>query len=424
MKITQKIKSSELLLGSFWTIVGSGLSRLLITLGTIFSANLLGAEKFGEFSITRSTINVILVIAGLNIGSVLTKTIAEYKDNNPVKCARVLTLNYIFIFLLTLIFTFLTYIFSDEISFFVSKDKSLTDHFKLSSIILLFAIVFSLNESIYRGLGYYKRLGMWQILASVSFLIFVTLGAYKYGVTGAIIGYLIYTFVMTTVTLFDLHHISVKENFHFIKISNLRSEFADLRRLTIPIFFSSIIEAPVFWLAQVILIKYSGMISNGIASALLQTRNLMLIVPGYISLVVLPLLSKNIQDKNEYEKNFKNALMINTIIAVVSIAPLIFFPSLFLKIYGNDFNENFNYWDSFFAYISIPFVVVSNVYQQSIVAKGKGWNSMVISIIWNSALLTSVFIFSKYFDMGVTGYMLSLLIAIILQLLLRFLYAR
>lgn len=424
LNFIMSLKTSELLNDTMWTIIGSGLSRVLILLGTLFSSNILGVVKFGEFSITRSTINVILVIAGLNLGVVLTKDIAKYKDSDNFKCSRLITLNYFTIVGLTLILALILFFSSNFLASNFFNDLEYSIQFKLSSVIILFSIIFSLNESIYRGLGFYKKLGKLQIISSLTFLIFVPLGSYKYDVTGAIVGYLIYSVLMAIITVYDLNKFSKKNNFHFFNFSKLRNEFKELKEITLPIFVSSIIEAPVFWLAQVILIKYSGMAANGVASALLQTRNLILIIPGYVSLVVLPLLSKNLKNKKEYNENFKLALKINVIISLICILPLIIYPTFFLKIYGKGFVDNFNYVDSFLAYISIPVVVISNVYQQSFVANNKGWQSLMISIIWNAALLSSTFVFCKNFDLGVTGYMLSLLLTISIQLILRFIYER
>ncbi|MBS4040771.1 MAG: oligosaccharide flippase family protein [Flavobacteriales bacterium] len=424
LSLIKKIKSTEIFNGITWTIIGSGTSRILILLGTLISSNILGVEKFGEFSMTRSTINVILVIAGLNLGVVLTKDIAKYKDSDTLKCSRLITLNYFAILTITLILSLFLFISSSYISANFFNNLEFSIQFKLSSAIILFSIIFSLNESIYRGLGLYKKLGKLQIISSFAFLIFVPLGSFIYNVNGAILGYLIYSVLMVLITVYDLTVFSKKSNFIFFNFNNLRSELKEIKEVTLPIFFSSILEAPVFWLAQVILIKYSGMASNGVASALLQTRNLILIVPGYVSLVALPILSKNLKNKKEYNQNFKLALKINVLISVICILPLLVFPTFFLKIYGEGFDENYKYLDSFLAYISIPVVVISNVYQQSIVANNKGWNSLIISIIWNAVLLITTYIFCKNLGLGVTGYMLSLLLTIILQLILRWVYER
>jgi O-antigen/teichoic acid export membrane protein len=270
-------------------------------------------------------------VAGLNIGSVLTKDIAKYKDENIEKCARLISLNYIIIFGLTVILAFFLFLFSNNINLIFFSNSNISNDLKIASFILLFAIVFSLNESIYRGLGLFKRLGKLQVISSLSFSIFVPLGAYYNNVTGAVLGYLAYSVIMSLLTVLDLKIIMSNLKLSLFTFKNLKKEYVELKELTLPIFMSSIIEAPVFWFSQVILIEYSGMASNGVANALLQTRNLILIIPGYVSLVILPILSNNLKNKDAYKKNFNQAFFVNLVISVCCTLPLIIFPTFFFK---------------------------------------------------------------------------------------------
>lgn len=415
---------NDLIKGSLLTIVGNGASRALLLVGTLLASNMLGVEKFGQLSITRSTINVILVVAGLNLGNIITKSIAKYKTIDNEKLARQVTVNYGFIFILSCFFSILTFIFSDQLSFYVVNAYYLANDFKLSSLIIIFSIVYSLNEAIFRGFEKYKQLGYYQIISSVLFAIAMPLGAHFFSVTGALFGILTYAFLYACLSLFFISKISSGEGINLLSFKNLSSEYDELKNMTIPIFISSIIEAPVFWFTQLILIKNAGVASNGILNALLQTRNLILIIPGYVGLVILPILSKNIDNQSLYKQKFKLALKINILISVVCILPLIIFPKIFLSIYGKGFLGSYNYFDSLLCYASIPIIIVANLYQQQFIVKDKGWLSFTISVVWGSFFLVSTYILCSILKMSVFGYMVALFLTFVLQLILKYIYGK
>lgn len=415
---------NDLIKGSIITILGNGFSRALLLIGTLFASNILGVEKFGQLSITRSTINVILVVAGLNLGNIITKSIAKYKGIDDDKLARQVTVNYGFILILSTLLSALTFIFANELSFYIESTHRLSDDFKLSSVIIIFSIVYSLNESVFRGFEKYKQLGIYQIITSILFCFSLASGAYFEGVTGALFGILIYSIIYAALSLFFIFKVSAVEKVNLISFKNLHKEYEELKNMTLPIFISSIIEAPVFWLTQLILIKNAGIGANGILNALLQTRNLVLIIPGYISLVILPILSKNSNNDAVYQQKFKLALKINIIISILCIVPLILFPKLFLGIYGKDFLSSYNFYDSLLCYSTIPIVIVANLYQQQFIVKDKGWLSCKISVVWNCFFLLSTYIFCTLLDMSILGYMLSLFLTFLLQLILKYFYAK
>lgn len=413
-KLNNKINTSRLLSGVFWTLLGNGFSRLFMMIGTILCANILGVEKYGEFGITRSTINLILTIAGLNIGTVLTKYISEFREKDKQKCAQLVTQNYVFVLAITLLLSVIVYFIAPLLSDAVLKAPQIKEEIQLSVAVLFFGVLFPLNEAVFRGFEWFKSLGVVQAIGSISFLIFVPLLSITYGVYGAIIGYLIFTVVMTLITTFYLYFKLKKENIKLFVFDSTLFHFSQLSKMSVPVLLASIIEAPFFWYSQVLLVTFAGMIENGKIGALMQIRSLILIVPGYISLVTLPLLShslSNKEDNNQYKNYLKRSMQLNFTIALICILPLLFFSNEIMKLFGKDFQVDF--WTSFFTYISIPFFVIASVVDQSLLAKGKAWANFYISIIWNCIFITLIYVNLAYFKLGGLGYMFSMFIAIL-----------
>lgn len=413
-KLKNKINTSRLLSGVFWTLLGNGFSRLFMMIGTIWCANILGVEKYGEFGITRSTINLILTIAGLNIGAVLTKYISEFREKDKNKCAQLVTQNYVFVLLITLILAIVVYFAAPILSTTILKSPQLNEEIQLSVAVLFFGVIFPLNEAVFRGFEWFKALGVLQAIGSVSFLIFVPLLSINYGVYGAIIGYLIFTVFMTFITTFYLYIKLKKENVKLFVFDSTIFHFSQLSKMSVPVLLAAIIEAPFFWYSQVLLVTFAGMVENGKIGALMQIRSLILIIPGYISLVTLPLLSNSLSkndDNNQYKSYLKRSIQLNFTIALICIIPMLLFSNDIMRLFGKDFQVDF--WTSFFAYISIPFFVIASVVDQSLIAKGKAWTNFYISIFWNCIFIALIYVNLSYYKLGGLGYMFSMFIAIL-----------
>lgn len=414
---------SDLLSGSMWTILGSGVSRFLLVIGTILLANVLGVEDYGKFNIVRSTLNSVLIVAGLNLGTVITKYTSEHytQDKSEENLASPVAQNYFFISVLTLLLSITLFGSARLLAQNVLEVDDLTDEIRLSACVLIFGILFPLNEAVYRGLQQFKRLGIFQVIGAVVFTIVVPFLGYYHGVYGAIAGLSIYMILMTIITMIDLKVLTRHLNISLFVLDRSLFSLKGLGVLTIPVLIGSFIDAPFFWAAQVMLIKFDGIEANGIASAILQLRNLVLIIPGYVGLVVLPLFSKSLSSKDNqgYATNLKNSIRLNLIFSIIMIIPLLCFPNLILGLFGDDFASNSTYMSSFLAYISIPLLVISNVYNQAFIAKNLGWLGLYVTLIWNTLLLICIYLFVYEMQMSVTGYMLSLLISIVAQLILR-----
>ncbi|SEP54767.1 oligosaccharide flippase family protein [Flavobacterium urocaniciphilum] len=423
VQLKNRINNSRLLSGVFWTLLGNGFSRLFMMIGTVWCANILGVEKYGEFGITRSTINLILTIAGLNIGTVLTKYISEFRESDKKKCAQLVTQNYVFVLIMTVVLAVVVYFIAPYLSTSVLKTPQLTEEIQLSVVVLFFGVIYPLNEAVFRGFEWFKALGIVQAIGAISFLLFVPLFSMSKGVYGAILGYLIFTVFMTLITAVYLYVKLKKEHISLFVFDSNIFHFSQLSKMSIPILLASIIEAPFFWYSQVLLVTFAGMIENGKIGAIMQIRSLILIIPSYISLVTLPLLSNTLSkndDNNQYKNYLKKSMQLNFGIALICIIPFLFFSNDIMKLFGKDFQVDF--WTSFYAYISIPFFVIASVMDQSLIAKGKAWTNFYISIFWNSIFIALIYVNLSYANLGGMGYMLSMFIAILVLTSLKYYY--
>ena len=96
-RLWDRIKASSfgyrLAHGTFWSMMGAGVSQSLMLLTSIISARILGKQQFGEFGIINTTIGMFGVFAGFALGMTATKYVAEFRRKDPVKAGRIVALS-------------------------------------------------------------------------------------------------------------------------------------------------------------------------------------------------------------------------------------------------------------------------------------------------------------------------------------------
>jgi len=88
-KIIYKIGSSDIgkriLKGAFWSFTGTALAKLIVLLGGMLCARILGKVEYGEFGMIRSTISMFVALGTVGLGLTATKYISEYRECNKNK---------------------------------------------------------------------------------------------------------------------------------------------------------------------------------------------------------------------------------------------------------------------------------------------------------------------------------------------------
>ena len=82
--------AGRLVRGSLWSVVGIGISRTLTMAAAILVARMMGKEKFGEFGIVRTTVDMFGTLAGLGLALTASKHVAEYRQSDPKRAGDIL----------------------------------------------------------------------------------------------------------------------------------------------------------------------------------------------------------------------------------------------------------------------------------------------------------------------------------------------
>src|ERR1039458_8494199 len=83
----------RILIGAFWSVVGSGIGQGMSMVAGMLCARMLGANEFGQFGIIQSTVNLFAVVGSCGLSITAAKHVAEYRKSDPGRAGRVLGLS-------------------------------------------------------------------------------------------------------------------------------------------------------------------------------------------------------------------------------------------------------------------------------------------------------------------------------------------
>ncbi|MEG1545012.1 MAG: oligosaccharide flippase family protein, partial [Tannerellaceae bacterium] len=176
MKIKEKLKNKvgsekakELLVNSFWSILGSIISKGLVFLAWILVGRILGKEDYGSFGIIRNTVIMFTSFAGLGLGLTASKFVAEFLHSDKAKVERILGLTLAFGTIMGAIIGVFTLIFSSYLAKDMLHAPALVFDLQIASIILFFSSLNGAQIGALQGLQAFKKLASintWQAICS------------------------------------------------------------------------------------------------------------------------------------------------------------------------------------------------------------------------------------------------------------------
>lgn len=412
--IKQNSTLKEFCVNSFWSIVGTFISKFLLFLIWIFVAKILKATLYGEFSIIRSTTMLFADFVASGIGLLGTNYIAKFYPHDMSKVGRLMGLFNLFSFSFGLILFAIAWIFSDAISENMLHRPDLMIYLQASSIVILISAINNNQYGILRGFNQYKvisKLNLLQIL--FSFPVYF-IGTYYYSLKGAVFAYVFYNFIACLFARFELKKIFRRFQIKPIYKHCLR-EGKTILSFVLPYIISGFVVAFLSWYNETRLVSvpdgYSQMGYYSIINVLL------LIIIGIAFMVCIPFVSMMSKYRNSSSIFLleKLNLFLPLQVALCISVPFMLFPEIVTWIYGSAYTlENIRLISNymfFFAFL--------RVYRQAIdrfvAVKEKTWLYFGDSVTFS---LLSILFFYLFYDYGVEGFVWGQTISYVLVVLL------
>lgn len=407
--------------GASWLVIGLAISKVLVLLGGILCAHILGKEQYGQFGMVKSTIGMFLVIGGAGLGVTATKFIAEFRDRDKSHVSSVYILSTLFSLFLAFLIAVLVFLFSNEISIQFLHTANLVSALKMGALILLFTIINVVQSGVLSGFEDFKTISINTLIGSLVEAAGMVAGAHFYGINGAVIGYGI-GFVLIAL----LNHISIQRIFRFREISTSlslvrREDIKILYNFTLPAAVSTLLAGPTFWVIRTIIVKYCDYGELAIYDVGDQWKIFILFVPSTLTQILLPILSSiNKDDSNKFWKVLNVNLLINTSAAFAIAVVVCLVSNVIMGMYGKGFDDPVPLMLLAF---STVFTSTSVVLGNSITSIGKIWVLCAFNIIWSGVAILLSYVFVRC-GLKSSGVALALLIAYIENTIVQYIYLK
>lgn len=387
--IKQRSSGSKLIKGFVATILGSGASKIILVLATFVCSNLLGKMEFGELSFVRNTLNMILCICALNFTTLCTKFTTEAKTS--VESLHRLALLFIFsIGICVLIGGFLV-LAPESLLLQLLSTATVVKFFKIVGVLLPLFMLQPLIEGVLRGLKLFKLIGILQTASSAFYLGAVYGGIVWNGLDGALIGVMAYFALYSMVSVLVLWHKCPMQK-QFPRLKGLWAEKSSIKTMILPLFLMSFIDAPVMWVSQVILSKAGSMEAIGSMTAMMQIRNLAMLIPSYFTNTYIAFAGElNAQKKyTAYYSQYQKIEKIYWMIGISMFVVFSIFAQPILYLYGKDFVSD---WPAMIiSNLAIPLSMLIGLYRMDLLLKDHQQALLYTSIVWNAVWLLAQYI--------------------------------
>ena len=373
--------------GAFWSIVGALMSRTMMLIASVIVARLLGKDLFGELGMINSTVGLFGVFAGFGLGITATKHIAEFRQFNPVKTGRIMTLTNMAAWGTGALAAGTLVLMSPWLASHALAAPYLTSKLKISALMVLFGAVKSTQIGMLAGFEQYHRIAFLGLVAGLGNFVCVILGVLGWGLTGVIWGLAASLFIAVAVNQWTLNRVARLSNIPFI-MSGLKKEMKLLWSFSLPAVMSSIMVSPVIWFLQTLLVQgtdgYAGMAEYSLGG---QWRSLVEYFAGLLCVAYLPVVS-SLGEANPGRRNklmFTTAwttggLALSASFIVAAACPYI------LKIYGPEFVS---------ARLTVTILLLTGVvnsmnvvFMQSLLSAGRAWWRLISNGCWSIMALT------------------------------------
>ena len=245
------------------------------------------------------------------------------------------------------------------------------------------------------------------------------LGAYYFGVNGAVLG-----FGMGFILIFVMNHLSINKNFSAIQIKklsikNLRlKDFSILYTYSLPAALSSLLIAPSFWLIRSILVRTDGFRELAVFEAADQWKVIILFIPTAFSQIVLPILSSLHKEKTSFVSTLKYNMLIVGVTALLLAIGVMLFGGFIMRLYGTTYNNSAPLQ---ILAISTIFSALANVLEMAVYSLGKMWQCFGINVVWAILMIGCTYILCQR-GSGANGLSMAVLVSYIVSFFMFLVY--
>lgn len=374
--------ATRLIRGTFWSLVGTVLSRLLGLLASIFVARMVGKVGLGELGIIQSTVGMFSTLAGLGLGLTATKHVAEHRTINPQLVGETIGLLSLISWGSGLFMTLLILFLSPWLAAHTLAAPQLAPELESGSLLLLFGVINGVQTGILSGFEAFKSIARINLICGLANFPILVCGAYFGGLPGAVWG-----LVISLALNCGLNFLAVRREAVIagavITYRHAHKHWPLLWRFGLPGMLSGLIAGPVNWGTSTLLVnQHGGYAEMGLLNATNTWFQAIAFLPNLLSQVLLPILASYMAVQNR--GGLQRALVLATWVNFIIVLPVAILGSVFSRhimgLYGTGFAEG---WPVLVLTLLGGLVLmVQGPVTNQLIATSKMWAYFLSHVIW------------------------------------------
>lgn len=385
--------------GMGMTAVGAAGGKVLTATCSIVLARLFGPKLFGQYGIVQSTVLMFATYGAFRMGNTAVKYVAQYRETDPAKAARILRLALCVSAALLALVALVVAAFAGPLAQHTLKSPDLRINLVIGAVYLFVLTYGNIAQQALAGFENFKAMSKNAVLSgALRLLICIPLG-YLWGVQGALIGLVLAASAVLLQARAFLKR--EQEKFLFPKVVRLREVLAEwpvLWQFALPSFLVLVLMTGTSWLVRVMLARQAGFADLGLFEAAGQWVTVIYFIPGVLARVVMPMLSASdgVSDRRAYQKTL--SIQVRTILLITGPATVIMLGlgPWVAKIYGSRYAGTERIMPLLFA--TGFFRTLNEACRIVYESKGRQWAGFSVYLVWATIFFVSAALLLPQFD--------------------------
>lgn len=247
--------------GVGWNLVAAATSQGSTFAANIFVASHLGQQRFGEFGVILSTVQLLATFANMALGYAAARYLAEHRESDPVRAGRILGCGQLANVITSLTAAIALYAGASLIAEHAWHAPQLTSALRVGAVAVFFVTLNGYLTGVLGGLEAYRSLGLVSVVAGVFYFAACVFGAQHWGTIGTLSGIAISAAIQC---LMLQRAVASAAKSHGLRPSYIPTQFeiSILRRFIVPGVLSTLSTIPVLWTTQAMLARRENGVSE------------------------------------------------------------------------------------------------------------------------------------------------------------------
>lgn len=362
-------------------------SRAANLVALIVCARLLSQAEFGQVGIIQSTVGMFAPVASLGLAMTSTKFLAEYRDSNPARAGRILSLSLLTAVLAGSLLTAGLVFAAPGIARHGLSTPGLAGQLRAASGLLVFGVIESAVMGALAGLSAFSAIARAGAISGLASIPLIALAAWTYGATGAIWGLTAAVFLSCLLNGLELW--GQCRRFAILpSMKGLKAETEILFHFSLPSYLSGLVVAPVVWIGSALLVRApEGLAQMGLFTAADRYRYILIFVPLAVSRIAVPALSRlhAAGDAAGYRQTLRWNLVVSMSMTVLPVLVCVAAAAPLIALFGPAFRPG---WPvlALLAFSAVP-TVLNTQLGAALLSEGRAWERAAVDAVLAATLL-------------------------------------